>query len=453
MNRNLTRLLKHYAEIEATFTVIDGSQTYATLVTASQNQQYPIQRWFHLKEAYSLDLLGTLLVDWKVDTGSIHRVLDPFCGTGTSLLALQKLAKDTGRKDLHVVGIERNPFLHFVASTRSQWHQYRPHQFETKYAHLLDGAPKPVPQTLPDLSTLHRKDVFSTQMLKRLLAFQGAITNLKSAEKSPLLLGYASVLEQLSGVRKDGRALRIVPNKQRPSISRALAESWQEIADDIRLAPQYFEPITTDVYLGDGRTLQIDANTETDLGSFDLVAYSPPYLNNIDYTEVYKIELWMCGFVASREDFRALRYRTFRSHPSVRFLNPITIDHADNLQNTKITLLKLIDALPKDKDRKWRSDLFKGYFDDIYIALSNQRDHLRDGGWVFCIVGNSLHGSSKVPDNRVPVASDLIIALIAREIGLEVKAIQVARNLKRRTPDSHYLRESIIVMQKPKKGI
>jgi hypothetical protein len=108
----------------------------------------------------------------------------------------------------------------------------------------------------------------------------------------------------------------------------------------------------------------------------------------------------------------------------------------------------LVKALPQDEDRLWRERLFRGYFDDMYGALTDQYRLLRPGGWSFCVVGNSLHGSAE----KVLVASDLIIASIAELVGFTVKGIDVARHLKRRTDDSRRLRESVIVLQKPLKG-
>ena len=112
----------------------------------------------------------------------------------------------------------------------------------------------------------------------------------------------------------------------------------------------------------------------------------------------------------------------------------------------------LVKALPKDENLGWRTNLFRGYFDDMYQSLRRQMDVLRPGGWIFCIVGNSLHGPRDNPEARVPVAADLIIALISHALGLEMKAIQVARHLTRRTPDYGFLRESILVMRKPGNG-
>jgi DNA modification methylase len=449
MDKRIVNLLRLYNKLEKRFSVVDDSANYAELVTAATSQNYPVQRWFHFKEGFSLDLLEHLIIDWNIETNSIRRVLDPFCGTGTTLLSVQKLAKKLGRRDMQAVGLERNPFLHFVAQTKLQWHSFNVRQFSDKTTNLLNGYPKPIPRKLPELSTFKRRDVYKIDTLRKLLGVKGAIDNIGQAEREILLLGYASVLEDLSGTRKDGRAIRIVHNKRCPEINDALRSAWSEITSDINQASIFFSPIKTQVLFGDGRTLCIDGKEKTTLKKFDLILYSPPYLNNIDYTEVYKIELWLCGFVDNRSDFRELRYKTFRSHPSVRFPDPITIAQDKRLRKVDQALDTLINSLPQDNDFKWRSNMFRGYFDDMYQSLKSQLNVLKPGGWAFCVVGNSLHGSSNEPEIRIPVASDLIIALIAEAIGLEVKSISVARHLKRRAPDGHFLRESIIVMRKP----
>lgn len=450
---NINNLLERYKAQEDHFTVVECTSKYEGLVTASTNQNYPVQRWFHLKEAFSLDLLPTLLKDWNIDIGSLHRILDPFCGIGTSLLALQQIAKQNNRNDLLAIGFERNPFLHFVAQTKIQWHRYNSENVKRQAAYLLNGCYRPCPTNLPELSTLHREDVYNRERLLEILSFKNAIDFLPYPEKDPIVLGWASTLENLSGIRKDGRALRISKKKKIPDIPDSFMKAWDDIANDLTLAPSYFNPINTQIFLGDGRRIKGAACDQHELRNFDLIIYSPPYLNNIDYSEVYKIELWMCGFINSFEAFRNLRLNTFRSHPSLRFHEPITMLHDSRMNGVAEVINDLIEALPKNKDLKWRTDLFQGYFDDMYISLKKQFDLLLPGGWIFCVVGNSLHGPNHDLVSRVPVASDLIIAQIAETLGFEVKAIQIARLLKRRLPEYKYLRESIVVMQKPIRSV
>ena len=455
MTNCIDQLTQRYKNLEERFVLLDPNALYADLVTASVNQSYPVQRWFHFKEAFSLDLLQTLITDWDIESKSIKRILDPFLGTGTSLLAVQRLSKKLHRRDLQAFGLERNPFLHFVSQTKSLWHTYEVEQIHRSAAELLQNLPRAISEALPTLSTLNREDVYSQEVLKEILSYYNSIKDVLGNEQAPLLLGYASVLEDLSGVRKDGRALRIVPNKQYlfESVSEALQTAWCEVSEDYDTACDIFEAVTTEALFGDGRSLLVEGESVSQLNDFDITIYSPPYINNIDYTEVYKLELWLCGFVSDRADFRALRYNTFRSHPSVKFQNPIVMSEDCRLVEVQQDIKALTDALPENKDKKWRTDLFRGYFDDMYQSLLAQQEASNSGGWIFCVVGNSLHGSSKKPELRVPVAADLIIAAIAEAIGLEVKAIQVARQLKRRSLDSHLMRESIIVMRKPERKV
>lgn len=451
MNSNAAALLKQYHHLEQTFRIVNCTDEYSSLVTANGNQDYPVQRWFHLKEAFSLKLLEALLTKWEIDAESVRRMLDPFCGVGTSLLAGQMLAKRCDKSDLEVVGIERNPFLKFVSETKLRWHQYEAQRVKQAAAYLLNGGTGSYDGPLPPLSTFHREDIYDTNTLRCLLAFKEAIRSQYAGqeEEKLLLLGYATVVEAVSGVRKDGRALRVVPNKRRLPVEIVLESVWDNLATDLELAEHYYRPLNGHVVLGDGRTLRADDDPLYDPGKFDLILYSPPYLNNIDYTEVYKLELWLSGFVQAEDEFRSLRFQTLRSHPSVRFRDPITITQDSRLDEVNATLDTLIQALPKDRHFSWRAELFPGYFDDMYIALKRQIEVLESGGWIFCVVGNSLHGPKDEPEARLLIAADLLIATIASRLGLEVKAIQVARYLKRRPPYSRYLRESILALHKP----
>jgi len=55
-------LIQRYSEIENRFLLRESDGKYRDLVRAYGNRQYPVQRWFHLKEGFSLNLFGTLLI-------------------------------------------------------------------------------------------------------------------------------------------------------------------------------------------------------------------------------------------------------------------------------------------------------------------------------------------------------------------------------------------------------
>ena len=165
------------------------------------------------------------------------------------------------------------------------------------------------------------------------------------------------------------------------------------------------------------------------------------------------MELWTLDFISSYDEFRELRLRTFRSHPSVRFKEGLHF-HKDPYTSEFIYYLDALkDSIPRDQNFKWRSRLFEEYFDDVYLSLRHQWDVLNYGGWAFWVIGNSLHGSAKYPDKMIPVATDILTAQLAHDIGFTVKGVMIARNLRRRShkeETNYFLRESIVVLQKGK---
>ena len=151
------------------------------------------------------------------------------------------------------------------------------------------------------------------------------------------------------------------------------------------------------------------------------------------------------GLVTSGKDFKKLRLSTFRSHPSVRFYET---DYLESLgKNTwpRRLVEVLIDSLARDEDFQWRSRLIKAYADDMLVSLSSQFVRAKPGSHVVCVVGNSLHGKK---DNATPIATALIIAALAQEVGFMIDRLQITRHTNRRSRE-HPVRESIIIMLRP----
>jgi hypothetical protein len=226
-----------------------------------------------------------------------------------------------------------------------------------------------------------------------------------------------------------------------PQTKPALKRAWATIVEDLRSGAPKTAAGT--VHLGDARALNCKIADD-----FDFVLYSPPYPNNIDYTEVYKLELSALGYITNNAEFRSQRLKTLRSHPSITFPDQ---SYADQLgldeEFTKI-IKPVLDAIPEDRYERGRTAVVRGYFDDMLIALDQQYKKLRRGGRVFCVVGNSVHGK----ETPLVIASDLVLAKIGGLIGFDVEKVAIARHLSRRKVKKSllpYARESIVVLKKP----
>jgi DNA modification methylase len=431
--------LSAFRKVEAKIR-LQQENSYAPLVVAALNETAAVHRWFRFKESFSPDLLKTVLDSLRPCLGRTLRMLDPFCGVGTSLVAAQELQAQG--YSISATGIERNPFIAFVAKAKVNWPIIDTENFRG-LADLVVDESEPWRGPLPSNSSISTARCITSHVARRLLAIRDRI---RSSGEGPtndaLLLGLASAIEPLSRTRKDGRALRIV-SKPRTTVAPVLRAKWNAIVEDVSLLQRSIGASHIPAVLhGDGRR---PSSLGIQPGSLDLVFTSPPYPNNIDYTEVYKLELWLMGHVRTGAEFLQLRRQSFRSHPTSGLEAP-SDDFMQAIRRGRLrTLLDPLVARIDDLDEPWRKRILLGYFSDVWTTLSECHRALRDGGRAVFIVGNSLHGAASRP---YLVPTDLLLGAIAERLGFRVEHTIAARSLKRRLVGNHFLRESLIVLHK-----
>jgi tRNA G10 N-methylase Trm11 len=86
----------------------DRTDTSSTFV---DNISLPVHRWFRFSAGFSADWAESV-IDVARMTGET-RVLDPFCGSGTTLLAAENVGVES-------IGIEAHPFLYRTEKNGTQ---------------------------------------------------------------------------------------------------------------------------------------------------------------------------------------------------------------------------------------------------------------------------------------------------------------------------------------------
>lgn len=169
------RSQEHYRNLAEAWPTIDRSDDYKTLVTANGNAQTPFHRWFHMKEAYSHNLLQMLKEDERGVKGLAdwESVLDPFAGSGTTCLSA---ATSEVSADL-IVGIERNPALRTIAAAKLLGLSLGAAGVDklAQAAQTLDFAAKP---TTTKSTTLNNPNYFDRESVSQLLHVNGQIDSL-----------------------------------------------------------------------------------------------------------------------------------------------------------------------------------------------------------------------------------------------------------------------------------
>ncbi|MEM2635078.1 MAG: hypothetical protein QW372_06390, partial [Nitrososphaerales archaeon] len=72
--------------------ILEPKPEWAKLVTFIPNKKVPIHNWFYFKEGFSRDFVIKIFDIFKVREGM--KILDPFCGSGTTLLVAKEFGID-----------------------------------------------------------------------------------------------------------------------------------------------------------------------------------------------------------------------------------------------------------------------------------------------------------------------------------------------------------------------
>jgi hypothetical protein len=188
----------------------------------------------------------------------------------------------------------------------------------------------------------------------------------------------------------------------------------------------------------DGSCLEFDSYFPDEI---QFSFFSPPYCNCFDYFEIHKVELWLGGFVNSKDDINRLRSKGFRSNTGALDNKFITY-HNKHLES-------LIDMF--DSTRLWSKKIpsvVRGYFDDMAALLTKIYCRTSRRGLVGIVVGNSAYSGIIIP-------TDELVADIGQEIGFKVRGIYTARHLTTSSQQKKeleslrsYLRESIVLLER-----
>jgi len=464
----LEGLRSQFVELSRGIPLHDYRAELGDLVGPFDNYWAPVHRWYPYKEAFSHNF-----PEWireKLGVKAQGTAIDVFAGVATTSLALRRAGFDS------VVGVEYSPFSHLVGEVKLSWPKLHPRRIERAIESLLTYEVSDRWQA-PTLSSFKNSSIFKRATLNSLLSARAQIGKLDvwPSERDFLLVGLAAIVEDVSGAMKDGRALRILNGRSRTSrmlvahdapapsgdpVRDALAiqlTGMKEDLEDLADVRSLTRATTAHHLRGDARNLAevrlSPRRPALGAGSAALSIFSPPYLNCIDYSEIYKLELWILELVQSGEQFRELRLGTLRSHPSVDFPDQGYLNGVDTPFATLVA--ELSEFIERQHAQAAIGRMVRNYFDDMYRVLSQQAWVIEPGGWMVCVVGNSTFSRRIIESGerkelwRIPVLTDVVLARMAKSLGFEEVQIWAARDLRARNVTNGRARESAIIARKP----
>lgn len=387
-------------------------------------------RWYQYKEGFS-----PIMVERAIELANVCKddiIVDPFNGSGTVTLAASKIG-------ISAIGCEVNPFAAFLA--KAKLNSLKKSDFLTGKNSVLLAAKKGGVSPLAKFSTFSElggksKWLFNARVLRSFAGGYNVVDNMKNSEVFKLSL-IGAALDNCNAV-KDGKCLKyrngwenfdFNKNTFLDSLEHRLAVIEEDLFDS---DAKILKP--SKIYLGDSRAIlskKLDKK-------FKLCVTSPPYLNSFDYTDVYRPELFLGGFVSNNDELRNLRQKTLRSHVEMKLRKPLRDDFGNIYSNT-------ISKIIEKKELLWDAQIptmIQGYFEDMQSIITQLRLKAEEKAQLWIVVSNSAY-----VDIEIPV--DLILGEIGARCGWHLKEISVLRNIsKRKTQHSSsisHLRESVII--------
>ena len=368
------------------------------LVTPYQSKRLPVHDWYNYKHGFSRDLVIKSIEKFRLNGGD--KILDPFCGSGTTLLASKEM-------NIPAVGIDILPLSIFISNAKLL--RYDKHLIETaiiEIENLLE-----VNSARCTINKAKKKMLmkfFPEDVIDKILFVREWIEKKEPKQTRYFFLtALLSILEEVSYTRKDGGFLRILKRENIPDLKSVYLSKLHRMAQGIEFVND-LPSVAIQAIEGDARKMGLKSS------SFSAVITSPPYPNRHDYTRVYLLEL-IIGFIAEEEKIKNLRYYSIQSHVEAR--KKFTAK-GFNSPNTLDIILKKLEKTPLPNRKVIK--MLEGYFEDIYLVLKEIKRLLRPNGKIAFVISDVRYGGVKVP------VGDILIE-IGNDIGLEFKEKIIAR--------------------------
>jgi hypothetical protein len=387
---------------------ISNNYNLGPYMTFEESKQLPIHSWFWYKEGYAPQI-----VEWAISVASSQSrvsgnrepetLLDPFCGVGTSLLA----AKSAGLKS---IGVDASGFAAFVSRAKTRAYEKNEIEEAKEFAASIFSQSRGA-SALWEFELFNVERAFPKRNLNDILFLRERIETQDPGPRDLLLLALLSILPQVSLVVKDGGVLKINKKKSALPIKEAFRRKVKKMTSDLEQHPIVGpEP---DVYLGDARGMDLPDE------SVDIIVTSPPYLNNIDYSKVYGMELSLLEM--SKAAAAEVRMRSIRSFIGREMKVRQIPEEVGGIGNT----------IP----------IIGTYFSDMEEAMQEMFRVLSPESCAYVVVSNSV-----IHETHVLV--DEILAEIGERIGFKSEIVVGAERIADVRPAKVKTRESVVILRK-----
>jgi hypothetical protein len=398
----------------------------------------PIHRWYTSVMAFAPSFVRDALADLCCDlTGFL---LDPFCGTGTTLVESKLIGTDT-------IGLDANPFSAFCSKAKTDW-SIDSHELKSSFDRIISTS------TGRDTDVLEQHKSYvphavksgwvSPQIWNEARAIYSDLQQIDDPSHRQLLqLAVISAVKETCADIAFGPEIYKRKRTKQTDVEKAVSRKVNQIVEDLEMicAPRLRSKI--EVFHGDARNLEFLARSGY-AGRIKWVITSPPYPTEHDYSRISRIELELGGFVRSREDLRKIKRLQLRSNSKTVYADDKDWEYVKHLDSVA-SIVKRLEELAKGKTYGFAHRyplVVANYFGGLYLHLSSLAHLMPPGGMCLYVLGEQrsyLGVLIPVPDIFIEIACEQLQAFRL----MKRKVIRLRRGTKGTVSD---IREEAIVL-------
>lgn len=420
----------------------------------------PVHDWYRFVLSYPPHLVREYIE--RFDIGPRQVVLDPFCGTGTTLVECKKLG-------IPSIGVEANPMAYFATQVKLDWSpdpvgllKHAREVAERAKAKLESdgieddtslplfrmgkGSHHQLKVTLRTLSPEKQQLLLTNSVsplpLHKTLVLLECLDQVRDSRyRGHELLALAKALVYSISNLHFGPEVGVAPAKADSLVVSAWLTEIRAMADDLRKLRTIESPPAR-VYHADSRRIA----QVVDPCSIDAVITSPPYPNEKDYTRTTRLESVLFGFIRDKAELRALKRGLVRSNTRGVYKD----DEDDRWVSENSEIQRIAKAIEKRRIELGKTSGFerlyarvtKLYFGGMARHLADLRAVLRPGARLAYVVGDQASYL------RVMIRTGKLLARIGESLGYEPVAIDLFRT-RLATATREQLREEVVVLRWP----
>lgn len=403
--------------------------------------------WYRFVLSFPPHLVRHYLAKFKVNSAS--RVLDPFCGTGTTLVECKK-------QGIPSVGLEVNPMAYLASQVKLDW-SLEPERLLEDADRIAQSVQAEVEsnnvlsiekcdqklRTLPEASLrIILKNSISPVPLHKTLVLLDRIQQQSDERcKKHELLALARVVVSSISNLHFGPEVGVKAAKEDAPVIEPWLTMIQTMADDLR-SLESAKAVPSDVLFADSR----EASKVLAPYSIDAIVSSPPYPNEKDYTRTTRLESVLLGLIRDKAELRVFKQGLLRSNTRNVYKadtdDEWIADHPEIQRIAAEIEAKRIELGKTSGFERLYPRVTKLYFGGMKRHLANLRTALRPGAMLAYVVGDQASYL------RVMIRTGQLLSTIAESLGYEVVDIDLFRT-RIATATGEQLREEVVILRWP----